>query len=309
MLAPTRRVTALAVPVFLTVAAIGYLVGHRGSHSPPTEKLLTASVASVLLTYPSGWQTVTSPPQIPGLSITHQLVLAPAGNATHAGLLAGALPAEASPLPRAFIAQLRALPATEVVNLLGSQAYRYPRLNVPGFERQLTLYAIPSPSGEATALACYASGGFAADMQTCEHIVATVTLVGQSQSYDLNPNPGYAHQLTASIGALDQQRLTLRREMSLQAPSLTLNREALRLASVFAHTAGSLSTLEPSLAASRAQSALVASLVQARDAYDAFAAAVSEGGPSGPAAASQRVNQAEASVDNALEDFALLGYK
>jgi hypothetical protein len=309
MLAPTRRVTALAVPVFLAVAIIGYLVGHRSSHSPAAERLLTASGANVLLTYPSGWRTVTSPPQIPGLSMAHQLALAPAGNATQAGLLAGALPAQASPLPRTFIAQLRQLPATEVVNLLGNQAYRYPRVNVPGFERQLTLYAIPNPSGEATVLACYASGGFAADIQACEHIVATLTLVGQSESYDLTPNPGYAHQLTVSIGALDQQRLALRGEMSLLPPSLTLERQALRLASAFAHTAASLSTLEPSLAASRAQAALVVSLVQARDAYRAFAAAVSEGGATGLAAASRRVNRAETAVDNALEEFALLGYK
>jgi hypothetical protein len=310
MFTPTRRLSAVVVPVFVAVAIIGFLAGHRGAHTVPSEKLLTAFVASVALEHPSAWQSVAAAPQIRGLSIAHALVLAPAGNPTHAGLIAGQLPGgEPSPLPRPFIAQMRQLPDTVVVDLVGTQAYRYARLNVPGFDRELTLYTIPNPGGEATALACYASAGFAADMRTCEHIVATLALVGRSQGYDLTQNAAYARQLTASIAALDQQRLVLRREMSQQASSLTLQRTAAHLASVFAHAAESISTLEPSLAAGRAQSALAASLVQARDAYTTFAAAVNEGGPAGLAAARQRVYEAEASVDSALEDFALLGYK
>jgi hypothetical protein len=271
--------------------------------------MLTASVASVLLDYPSSWQQAASPPAIPALPITHELALAPAGNSAHVGLLAGGLPGgEPSPLPAPFVALFRTLPHAEIVNLLGNQAYRYARLSIPGFTHELTLYAIPNPGGEASGLACYSSPGFSADMRTCEHIVATLTLVGQSQSYDLTPNPAYARGLSASVTALDQQRVALRREMSQVAPSLALQRSATRLAGVFAHAAESLSRLEPSLAVGRAQAALAASLAQARDAYTAFAAAVAEGGPAGVTAARQRVYQAEAGINTALEGFALLGY-
>lgn len=298
------------VPAFIAIAIIGFVLGHHGAHKAPVETTLTASVASVLLDYPSAWQQGGATPQIPGLPIGHPLLLAPSGHSAQAGLLGGQLPGgEPSPLPHSFLTLLKALPAAEVVDLLGNQAYRYPQLHVPGFTPELTLYTIPHPGGEATALACYASAGFTAAMHTCEHIVATLTLVGQSQSYDLTPNATYASQLTAAITALDQQRLVLRRAMSVQVPSITLERTAARLASVFARATESLSPLEPSLAAGRTQAALAAALVQARNAYTAFATAVKEGGPPGLTAARQRVYEAETKIDEALEDFSLLGYK
>jgi hypothetical protein len=304
-----RTLSAVIVPLLVVAAIIGFVAGHRGARRAPAEKVLTASVANVLLNYPSAWQPVTAPPAIPALTISHQLALAPAGKAAQAGLLAGGLPGgEPSPLPRPFIALFRSLPHAEVVNLLGNQAYRYARLTVPGFAPEITLYTIPNPGGEATALACYATAALAAELHTCEHIVSTLTLVGQSQAYDLSPNPAYASQLSTSLAALDRQRVALRREMSHEEPSLTLERTAARLAGVFAHAAESLSALEPSLAVGRAQAALAAALVQARDAYKTLATAVREGGTAGVTAARSQVYQAEAAINVALEGFALLGY-
>src|SRR6202035_5510723 len=77
MLPPTRRLSAVVVPIFVAVAIIGFLVGHRGSHTAPPERLLTASVANVLLNYPSAWQTSATAPEIHGLALTRPLVLAP----------------------------------------------------------------------------------------------------------------------------------------------------------------------------------------------------------------------------------------
>lgn len=310
MLEPTRGLPRILVPVFVVIAIVGYLVGHGRSHTASAERMLTASAASVLLEYPSRWQPASAAPAIPGLSISRSIALAPRGDPKHAGLIAGQLPGgEPSALPRSFTTLLRKLPETEVVNLLGNQAYRYAHLNVPGFEPELTLYTIPSPGGDATALACYAASGLAAEMRTCEHIVATLTLVGQSQSYDLTPSTTYARQLSASIGRLDQQRLALRAEMGTQATFGTIQHAASRLASLFASAAESLSALEPSLAAGRAQAALAASLLAARDAYTAFANAAGIGGPTALAETRKQVEKAETSVDNALEGFALLGYK
>ncbi len=310
MVTPGRNLRAIVVALLVAVAIVGYLVGHTRSQPAPKEKMLTASAASVLLQYPSAWQQASAAPEIRGLSISMPLVLAPGGDPAHAGLEAGQLVgSEPSTLPRSFTALLRQLPDTQVVSLIGNQAYRYPQLAIPGFERELTLYTIPNPGREPTAVACYASAGFSADMRTCEHIVATLTLVGQSQSYDLTPNPTYAAQLTASIAALEKQRLTLRREISLQPPSVTLQQTATRLASVFAHAAESLSGLEPPLAVGRAQTALATSLVHARNAYTEFATAVAQGGSAGVSVARQRVYEAETSVDSALEAFSLLGYK
>jgi len=285
MFEPTRGLPRILVPVFVVIAIVGYLVGHGRSHSASAERMLTASAANVLLEYPSRWQPASATPAIPGLSISRSIALAPGGDPKHAGLVAGRLlGGEPSALPRPFTALLRKLPDTEVVDLLGNQAYRYAHLSVPGFEPELTLYTIPSPGGDATALACYAASGYGGEMRTCERIVATLTLVGQSQSYDLTPNATYAHQLSASIGRLDQQRLALRADMGTRATFSTIQRAASRLASLFASAAESLSALEPPLAAGRAQATLAASLLAARDAYTAFADAAGIGGPTALAA-------------------------
>jgi hypothetical protein len=305
-----RLSSRLRVPALLAVALVGYLIGHAHSGAASQEKLRTASAAHVLLAYPSSWRAAAAAPEIPGLAIAHALVLAPGGDSAHAGLLAGDVPAgEPSPLPRPFVARLRLLPDTTVVNLLEVQAYRYARLSIAGFEPALTLYAIPNPAGTPTVLACYASAGFSAYMRRCEQIVTTLTLVGQWQNYDLTPELGYAAKLRASIGALDERRVALRRELRQGAPPAIVQRLATRLAAGFADAAAALSTLEPSSATQQAQATLSASITQARDAYAALAAAAYAESSSLSADARSRVYVAEAGVNVALESFALLGYK
>ena len=310
MVTSRRTGPALVLGACIAVAVIGFLAGHRGSHAPPRERTLSASVANVLLQYPSSWQSTTPVTQIPTLAIGHPLLLAPTGSASHAGLIAGQLPAgEPGTLPHAFVALLDRLPATEVVSLLGNQAYRYPRLKVPGFTPEVTLYTIPYPTGETTVLACYAAAGLTAEARTCEHIVGSLTLVSQSQSYDLTPNATYAAELTALIAAVESKRVVLRREMSQQAPSIALQQTATRLASVFAKAAKSLASLEPAQVAGHAQNALGAALARARDAYTAMATAVNEGGPTGVEAARKSIYEAEVAINSSLEDLELLGYR
>jgi len=304
-----RRLPAVVVTALIAIAIIGYMAGHSRSAAATKEKLLTASIAGLQLDYPSSWQTAAAP-EIPGLSMAHAAVLAPHGDAAQAGLITGQLPAgEPSPLPAPFVARMLRLPETTVVSLLEVRAYRYSGLSIRGFDRNLTLYAIPNPGGaDSTALACYASAALAADMQTCQQIVATLTLVGQSQSYDLTPEPAYARLLSASIATLDGQRVALRREMSARVTPPTLQRLATRLAAAFGVAATSLAALEPSTATGQAQIVLSSSILHARDAYRALAAAAGAASLPRMAAARQQVYEAETSVDNALESFALLGY-
>ena len=303
-----RSLRPIVIPVLVVVAIVGYLVGvHRApapSTAAPAQRTRIASGSSVLLEYPAGWQPAASAPPIPGLSIAHPLLLAPGGNSDHAGLLSGQLPAGgSSPLPASFLALVRGIPGTEVVDLVNVQAYRYDRLS--GYDRTLDVYVIPAVGESPTALVCYASSGFSSYLRQCEQIVARVTLVGQT-SYDLSPNATYAGQLGGLIGGLDRERLTLRREMRAQ-PS-EVGALATALADRFASAAASLAALEPPLAASAAQAALASSLIGARDAYTALAAAAAGEGPLGYGGAEQQVDEAEAGVDAALESFALLGY-
>jgi hypothetical protein len=140
-------------------------------------------------------------------------------------------------------------------------------------------------------------------MRTCEQIAATLTLVGQSQSYAVVPEPGYASKVSAAIATLDSERVGLRREMGRGAAPGTMRRLAQRLANGFANAAASISVLEPSIVAGPAQAALSAALGQAREAYTALASNATS------AAALTRVSEGEASVTAALESFALLGYE
>ncbi len=299
----------LVAVVLVFVAILGYAVGHAHSAPASGKRTRPAFAASVLLEYPPSWRSAPAAPEIPGLAISQPTVFAPNGNAADAGLVTGQLAgSEPSPLPAAFVAHLTTLPQTEVVDFVETEAYKYSQVSVPGFDRTLTVYAIPSPGGNPTALACYASSGFSADMRTCEQVVATLRLAGQPQSYNLAPDTGYAARLSALIEALDRRRVALRQAMSGQATLVTLQPLATKIADAFAAAAASLSTLEPPPAAGQAQAALSAAILKVRRAYLALAAAAQAGELSTYEAAQTRVNEAESNVGGALESFALLGY-
>jgi hypothetical protein len=305
-----RKFVALAALVVIAAAILGYLAGHGRPAAASGEYMRTAFAASVQLSYPAGWQRVAAAPEIPGLSFANPVVLAPDGDGANAGLVTGQLPSgEPSPLPRSFVARMRWFPNTQEVDLLNTQAYMYSSLRVPDFDRMLTLYVVPNPGGNPTALACYASTGFSADMRTCGQIAATLTVLGQSQNYSLTPEPGYARKVSASIAALDGERVSLRRAMAQRVVPAAEQGLATRLAEGFANAAASLSALEPSYVAGQAQATLSGALGQARNAYTGLAAALSAESSSRYAAAITQVNEAEASVNTALESFALLGYE
>jgi len=303
------RFTAAAVLLLLVVAVLGYVAGHRRSTAAPVQQARPAFAGRVVVEYPSGWQRVAAAPEVPGLTIGHPVAFAPDGNAAHAGLITGQLPGgEPAPLPAAFLARLGGLPQTAVVDFVETEAYRYSQLSIPGFGRMLTLYVIPSPGGDPAALACYASPAFAAYMRTCEQIVATLSLAGQQRSYELTPDAGYAGRVSALVGALDRRRLQLRRQMSRNATLAAVQSLAGRLADTFAAAAASLAALEAPAAVAQAQAALSASLLRAHGAYTALAAATQAGSLASYEVAQKQVYAAEASVDAALESFALLGY-
>ena len=59
---------------------------------------------------------------------------------------------------------------------------------------------IPNPGGDPTALACYAPSPTSPYMRACEGIVSGVTVVGQSQNFQLTPEAGYAAKIGAARG-------------------------------------------------------------------------------------------------------------
>ncbi len=319
-----RRLLLNSIPILLTVAVLGYLAGamvaNGSSNSTSTHTRVgpapaegTVAVSSpVVLAYPAapGWRVASGAPTIPGLSIVTPLLLEPAAGGGRVGLIAGRLAtAGPSPLPVQLLARLSRFPVGEVVDLTNTQAYRY-RLTIPGFARQLTIYAIPSSAATA-AIACYApaSGALAGDLQVCEQIVAKLALQVEAQSYELlTPDAGYAHQLSAAIAHVNELRLALRPAMRAGIASATLSGLATRLAAGLAGSAETLSTLQPPAAAGSAHTTLSTALWRTRDAYAALAAAANANSAARYAAARGLVQEAEANLASALRSYRLLGY-
>ena len=304
-----RTLPTAVVPVLVAVAVLGYVAGHSRSTAAPAKPTRTARSAHVLIEYPRGWRPVAGGAQIPGLALRDPQLIIAGGAASRAGLIIGELPAgELGPLPRRFVSGLDRLPQTTVVDLVEGQAYRYAQFSGPELQEPLTIFVIPNPDGDPTALACYAPSQASRYMAACEQAVSGVTVVDQSQSYQLTPEPGYAARISAAIASLDRLRVSLKRELHPQITAERTEQLATQLGEGFAKAGESLVRLEPSAAAVGVQKALAAAMQRARDGYAALASAAAERSLSAYTAAKQRITAAEADVDWALENFVLIGY-
>jgi hypothetical protein len=311
-----RSLATLLLVGAALAAVAGYLIGHRGSSSggaghsgAPVALLTPAYVAGVQLETPPDWRAGPSVPEIPGLDLTHAVVLAPGAKTTLGGLIAGELHrGEPSPLPASLLAQMKARPTTAVVGLSRTEAFRYTNVVVPGWTRPLTMYALPNLGASSTLLVCYATAASPSTLGTCEQIVATLHPVGQNGPGNLAPNAQYARTVSSAMQVLDGERTRVRSEIQ-HATSLALARgPAVRLAHGFAATAAALGHVEPPLIAGQAQAALIRATLGAHEAYEALAAAAAAENTSGYEAAREQVASAETAVDAALQSYALLGY-
>ncbi len=303
------RLPIAVVPVLVAVAILGYVAGHSGSTGGPSEGAHVAKAVNVVIEYPRGWRPAAGVSPLPALALTRRQLLAPGGDASVAGLLVGTLPADQpGPLPASFLERVRRQPQTTIVNLVELQAYRYQQLSVRGFDRALSVFVIPNPGAPSTVLACYAQSPRSRYMSTCEQTVSSVAVAGQTQTNVLTPEPAYASAISGAIAQLDRLRVALTRELRPRVSAAVVERLARRLAAGYAAARATLSRLEPSSAAQRAQATLSEAIGQAQAGYTALARAAAAGSASGYAAAQSRIAAAEVAVDRGLENFVLLGY-
>jgi hypothetical protein len=304
-----RALRRAALVALAAVALGGYLIGHNAlSSSGHARAMKSAIVANVLVEYPREWQRAPSSP-LASLALSEAAVLAPGGQAEVAGLVIGSLPAgERGPLPRGFLRSLTRPPQTAIVNLSVLQAYRYVGADVATLSGPLTVYAIPLPGGRTTIAACYAQQGAEAFVGRCSRVVAGLTELGPSQSYNLAPELAYARGLAAAIGEVDAGRSQIAGTPAGATTPADIQRLAAELAARFARAKAGLAALEPAAAAQRAHSALLHALAKAAAAYRALALAESIEVPAEVTIARARVRSAEAAVDEGLEGLSLLGY-
>jgi hypothetical protein len=305
----SSRWPALVALLIAPAAVIGYLLGHR-SHSVPAPAPRTHSfyAADTLLESPAAWSAATRVPTIPGLTLRAPVALAPRGDALVGGIIVGQLPERGvTPLPATLLARVSPAPHAEVVSLAETQAYRYANLRVAAFANALELYAIPRSGGGMTGVACYGPAMGSAVVRTCEQMVAALKLVGQPRGPNLSVERVYAGKLASLVGALDQQRQTLRQQMREHVSQSGVAQVAKSLSLSFAAAARSLSTLEAPLPAGRAHALLYHALHRAAGAYATLAGAAGSSNASYEAARTA-VDAAEREVSAALEDYGLIGY-
>jgi len=301
----------LALPFLAAAALLGYVAGYRplpaSSGAAFGAQTRTASVGKVLLEYPASWR-VAAPGSVPGLALRGPVTLALGGASGKGGLIVGELPTgEPMPLPASLLSHLSGTPRAEVVNLTGGQAYSYSGLSVRGSAMTFDLFVVPGQGGTYdTALACYGTAG-SAELRQCGLIVAKVWLVSEAR-YKLAPEAGYAQALAGVLDTLQRERTALRKALSQHPKQAAAAHLAATLAERFSTAVNDLDALKPPKAASAAASALASALVSSHDAYAALATAISQGSRAGYTTALGRVDAGEASVNTALQGFALLGY-
>jgi hypothetical protein len=306
----------VAAPLLVLVAVFGYLVGHRRPTARPVQGTHEASNGVVSVDYPSGWRSAGKAPSIPGLSIAQTLVLTPAGDTAQTALVVGQIAGSRSnPLPATFLARLGRPQSAQVVNLLNTQAYRYSYPTVPGSGARVTLYAIPESATTKTVALCYSSPGStksAGYMRACEQIAATLTFFSPTDEAQagegLKPETGYARKVGAAVERVDQLRATLRFEIRPGADRAAAASAAASLGAGLANVVDSLSVVQPPAAARSAHAALLESLSRASAGYSSLATAIRTGSSSGYATAQAQVNEAEAALGAALENYTLIGY-
>ena len=191
------------------LVAAGFAVGSAlsddssaQSSSSPSERTLAS--AGVKAKAPAGWTEATSP--IRGLGDGTAAVAAggnPKRGAFVAGSATGSWPTYLS------AALLRSLPATstlvrrrDIVELSGTQAYRYRRVRMRD-GRLLTVFVAPrNPKGQV--VACVGPGASSL-MRTCEKAMASAT-IRAGKAWALPPARDVARSLRRTIAPLNRAR-------------------------------------------------------------------------------------------------------
>lgn len=289
--------------------AVGYVTGAQ-SRSTPRNAATSVPGTPLTLEYPVLWRSASLPASLDDLGVGRPIVLAPRGDASSGGLLAGDVVEEGDLLPRAVLEKLVGRLQGEAISL-GSPAFRYEDLSIAGSDIHATAYSIPAGGDRYTFAMCFAPPGGARTRSRCEEIVerSQTPAEGSEGLAELEPQPSYARQLTATLNGLQKVQAEAHIAMAGAPTAATVAYEATRLASAFAGAAATLEKLSPPAVADRAGSELERAMLKAEIAYTALADAAEVGRSGSFALARTGVGEAEAGVHGALQGLGLLGYR
>jgi serine/threonine-protein kinase len=195
-IARRRAVFAAAAVAVLAIAgtAGAFAAGGKGDDGkarakPSPGPALRAGALTVRA--PAGWRAATTP-ELPGLQLDDASAAAPAAGAA-AGLVIGTSAASgASLLPAGLTSRLSGEPDPEAVRLGNTEALRHSGLRPRGYDRPLTVFAVPTTRGVAT-VACLGEG---TALKACEAAATSLRLSAGARAYAIGPRADYARGVT-----------------------------------------------------------------------------------------------------------------
>jgi hypothetical protein len=292
-------------------AVVGFVVGGSGGTKDSSAgKPAAAANADLEALFPKGWTKVSSATQIPGMTMSAPIAMAPPGAKGNQSVVVGQVKqgaANPALLPSGFLQALGLdpgqLPPRAPVQLSRTklQAFRYPNLRPRGLSKAVTLFTVPTSAGVAT-LACV-------DPETnCEAIANTLKL-NAGTAFPVGPSKDYAAALGKTLGGLDKKVAPARAGLQGAKTPKAQAAAARTLSSAYGGAAKTLAALKISPADASINTQLSGALKQTGQAYGKLAAAARSGNKRGYAKARTTVQRGEQAVAGALQGIQTAGYK
>ena len=302
------RAPALALLALTAIAMLaGWLLSGRAGPGGDGEAVAKARAGALALAVPAGWVALERAPILPRLGLRDPIAIAPRGGDGRSGLVAGAVE-EQGAVPASFLARLR-LPAApeETVRLGAGDAYRYQRLRPPGYDRELTLYMLPTTGAVAT-IACFAPpGDTAAFMAGCEQAAKTLELDGV-RAAPLGTSEAYSGALDEAMRRLNARRDALRGRLAAARTADGQGAVCAELASAYETAVDALVSRSLGGPERQANSGVVALLERTSDAYGRMASAAVVGDRGEFTRIGREVERLEASTRTEIEGLRARGY-
>jgi len=291
--------TALVGALAVGAGAVAILSDSERSIPDRARAGRVALAGQLAVSYPSSWERLDRPTDVPGLALDDPIALAPKGDDRGGGLLAGRVRGSVSALiSRAESGANQAAGRPQPVRLGTLEAYRYTGLNPPAFDRSLTLYVVPTTAG-VTAVVCF-SEPFAARafMPECERVATTLRLTG-SRPVPVVLSRKLAEALDATVTRLNSARTTGARRLAAARTPAGQARIAAGLARAYERARRSLLIARGTTADPRSDG-ILAAIKASQTGYGRLAAAGRRRDLTAYDAARELIRRAEADLDRAL---------
>jgi hypothetical protein len=253
---------------------------------------------------PAGWSRLSAAPPVPGLGLADPVAFGPGGKGSGDAVLLGAVRKSADNstlLSTGFIKAAGSLPAKEAVESDGGlQGYRYRNVKLSGFDRPVTVYAVPTTAGVAT-LACLGASA------TCDASANTMQLVS-AKAFPVGPSGDYAKAVGGALGALGKATKSGQAKLKAARTPRAQASAANGLSTAYAKAAKALGGLNVSPADKLANAQLVAGLGATAKAYRSAATAANKNDKKAYATASKAVAAGQQTVAKALAGLKSAGY-